>query len=318
LYDALIAGAGPAGASAALILGRARRSVLVCDDGTPRNETAVEMHGFIGREGSSPVEFLTVARDALAPYETIELRNCTLSGVVAEDGLIRAMAGDQVVTARSIVLATGMMEQLPGIRGLSDWWGRAIFSCPYCDGWEVRDRRIAIYGEPKNIASLAQELYQWSRSITICGFVSAACTPQEREWLEASGVETRPAPIVAVEGSGQALSAVLLEDGERVPCEALFLCVPLVQQSPLAVQLGCTLSHSGRIVVDAEQRTSVPRVYAAGDTCGRIHQIAAAVASGASAGIAVNDDLTEEDARVLIETKAAGARRQKVPVLHET
>jgi thioredoxin reductase len=303
MFDAVIVGAGPAGLSAALVLGRARRRVLLCDAGSQRNAVAAEMHGFLSRDGMPPLELLAEASKQLLTYPTVE----TCREKVVQ---IRSLAGgfgvefaDRSVSARRIILATGMIEELPAIPGLRERWGQSIFSCPYCDGWEMRDRTIAIAGDGQDLVPLAQELFQWSRQLTICGLDCSQCSPEQRVWLRETGISTFASPIAALHGDG-ALT-VQLEGGDSFPCDALFLCVPLVQHSHLASELGCAMTSRGRIEVNADQQTSVPGIYSAGDATSHIHQVVTAAAGGTAAGISVNNDLCAEDVRGILAAVAA-------------
>jgi thioredoxin reductase len=297
-FDVAVIGAGPAGLSAALVLGRARRRVVVCDAGSPRNATAVEMHGLLSRDGMPPAHLLAEGRAQLQRYSSVELALTPSASVEPSGDHFAVDVGDNQVRARRVILATGMIEALPALPGLRERWGTSVFSCPYCDGWEVRDRPLAIAGDRDDLVPLAQELSQWSRDLTIYGCDLDACSAQEQAWIRAAGVVTRASRIVALEGA--AAPTLRLASGERAGCDALFLCVPLVQRSPLAAKLGCALTHTGRIEVNRDQRTSVAGVYAAGDASGHVHQVVTAAASGAMAGMSVNDDLSAEDNRNLI------------------
>ena len=304
MFDAVIVGAGPAGLSAALVLGRARRRVLLCDAGSQRNAVAAEMHGFLSRDGMPPLELLAEASKQLLTYPTVETcREKVVQIWSLVDGFAVEFA-DHSVSARRIVLATGMIEDLPAIPGLRERWGRSVFSCPYCDGWEMRDRAIAIAGDGQDLVPLAQELYQWSHQLTMCGLDSSKCSPDQQAWIRETGTSTFASPIAAIDGD--ASLTVQLESGDTFSSDALFICVPLVQHSQLAADLGCAMTSRGRIEVNADQQTSVPGIYSAGDATSRIHQVVTAAAGGTVAGISVNDDLSAQDVRDVIA--AAGVR----------
>lgn len=192
-----------------------------------------------------------------------------------------------------------MVEELPAYPGLRERWSRLVFSCPYCDGWEVRDRPLAIAGDSKDLVPLAQELYQWSQRLTICGLDPSACTSEERAWIRQTGVSTKPSAISALEEPDLTIK---LHDGEALLCSALFLCVPLVQRSDLGAHLGCATSPRGRLETNAEQQTSIEGVYAAGDASTHIHQVVTAAASGTVGGVAVNNALCAEDVRAVLES----------------
>lgn len=293
MFDAVIVGAGPSGLSAGLLLSRARRKVLVCNAGRQRNAPAAETHGFLSRDGTPPLELLAEASKQLQRYPTVEIAEGSVTQIhKAADGFTFELEGRNL-HARRVILATGMVEQLPPIPGLRERWGHSVFSCPYCDGWEVRDRPLAIGGESKGLVPLAQELYQWSRQLTLCGFEGSMCSPHELAWIRKTGTATEASRIAALDGTPKL--TVRLENGELLSSDALFLCVPLVQRSHLVSDLGCTTTPHGRIVVDEDQQTSVPGVYAAGDATAHIHQVVTAAATGTIAAIAVNNALTAED-----------------------
>jgi len=256
------------------------------------------MHGFLSRDGTPPEQLLTEASEQLLRYPSVKICRKSVSQIESIGGRFRAVCGDDLATARRVILATGMIDDLPSIPGLRERWGHSIFSCPYCDGWEVRDGAIAIAGDAEDLVPLAQELYQWSRRLTICGLDASNCGLQERIWIREAGVAINASSIIEVGGS--AGLTVFLESGEVLPFDALFLCRPLRQHSNLASAIGCALTPGGRLWVDADQMTSVPGVYAAGDACSHIHQVVTAAASGAVAAISVNTDLGAEDVRNVI------------------
>src|SRR5436190_23416516 len=168
-YDAVVVGAGPAGLSAALLLGRCRRQVLICDDGHPRNAMAHGLHGFLTRDGIRPAELLQIARQQLEPYDTVKSREARVIDASAVDGGFDLTLHDGTsIRCRKLLLATGVTDVLPPIPGFGDFYGRSAFHCPYCDGWEMRDQPIAVYGSGKEGTGLALELTIWSRDLVVC------------------------------------------------------------------------------------------------------------------------------------------------------
>lgn len=296
MHDVAIVGAGASGLSAALVLGRARRDVVLFDDGKPRNASATEMHGFIGLDGASPQQLLERARRELQSYPSVALMTGTVASLAREDDAfaIELERGERF-RARRTILATGMSDVLPEVPGLAEHWGRGVFVCPYCDGWEVRDRRLVAYGKADDAVGLAQELYRWSTSVVALACGGETSGPQ-RAWLAAAGVELHVAELAGVEGDGAHLTAVVPASGERIACDALFLSVDLRQSSDLGARLGCAFERNGAFRVDDRNRTTVSGVYAVGDAVTHFHQVIIAAASGARTAICVNDDLTVEDA----------------------
>ncbi len=199
--------------------------------------------------------------------------------------------GERVHASR-LVIATGMRDKLPEIDGLDGCWGRSAFVCPYCDGWEVRDRPIAVWGNTRSGVGLARELFQWSRDIVVCADVATPITEDDREWLSVNGIRVKQSPIRRLHARDGSLQDIEFDDGESLAREALFLNTTLMQCCDLAETLGCRLTERGHIDVDVEYHTSIPGVYAVGDAVNHLHQIAFAVASGARAAIALNNELT--------------------------
>ena len=313
--DVAIVGAGAAGLNAALVLGRARRSVVVFDDERQRNTVADAMHGFIAHDGLTPDEFLRIGRDELRRYETVTLVNGRVVRIARSDtrSLGLALENGQAFSARRILLATGLTDALPPIERLNAFWGTSAFVCPYCDAWEVRDRRIVVCGDPAFVVGLAQELYQWSADVAVAG-VPDLLPAEEADWLRATGVRTTSALVRAAYGRNGEIAEVELDDGSRLPCDALFLAAKLHQHSQIARQLGCELTSDEHIRVDERNRTSVPGVYAAGDATTKHHQVVIAAASGARAAICINDDLTCEDVAEIVRlerTRRASSASQR-------
>jgi thioredoxin reductase len=233
MYDVIIVGAGPAGLSAALMLGRARRSVLVCDTGRPRNAASQAIHGYLTRDGISPKEFLARARSDLKPYDTVELRDAEVVAAEcqADSRFLVTLANGEQARSRKLLLATGVIDKLPDIEGLAELYGRSVFHCPYCDGWEVRDQPIAVYGNGERGAGLSLELTVWSRDLVLCTDGPAAIDDTERKRLEHNGITVREERVARLEGTAGILEHVVLAGGERLPRRALFFATGQVHRS---------------------------------------------------------------------------------------
>ena len=301
VFDAVVIGAGPAGLNAALVLGRARRRVLVIDGGEPRNAASHAMHGFLSRDGLDPAELRRIGRMQLEPYPDAELA----AGVVGEVQIagnrfeVTSSLGDPVV-ARKLLLAVGIRDELPQIAGFAPLYGNSAFHCPYCDGWEVRDQSIAVLSEEPGGLRLALLLLAWSRDVLLCTNGGWQPTTEQAEHLARVGVGLRQERIVRLEETSGQLDQIVFEGGSSVKRQVLFFHGPVRLSSSLPERLGCALTDSGRIEVDEAGRTSISGVYAAGDAARRsaeypATQVILAAASGALAAIALHQELMYEE-----------------------
>jgi thioredoxin reductase len=295
IYDCIIVGGGPAGLSAALMLGRCRRRVLLCDTGEPRNARAREIHAYLTRDGIAPAEFLRLARAELGRYGTIECRELEIVDACREGGRFRALGGDGTrLEARKLLLATGVADQLPEIAGLQELYGSSVHHCPFCDAWEWRDRPLAAYGCDDQGPGLALSLTTWSDDILLCTGGSPV-SEQWRERLREAGIGMREEPILRLEGAEGMLRRIVFEDGEPEPRRALFLSCGQRQRSPLAERLGCRFTDRGAVDTGKCEATNVPGLYVAGDASREAQFVVVAGAEGAEAGMAIHRALAEED-----------------------
>ena len=296
MYDVIIVGAGPAGLSAALMLGRSRRRVLVCDSGHPRNAASRAMHGYLTRDGMSPREFLAVAREQLRRYETVELRDVEVREAAcrpdARFHVTLADGGEH--TARKLLIATGVADNLPDIAGFRELYGRSVFHCPYCDGWEVRDRPLAIYGRGARGLGLSLELTGWSRDLVLCTDGPCEIDDEGLARLARNGIALRQDRIVRLEGA-DALERVVFATGDPLPRHALFFTTGQTQQSQLALGLGCEVNEKGTVRTGKYESTHLPGLYVAGDASRAVQWVVVAAAEGAEAAFAINTDLLKED-----------------------
>jgi thioredoxin reductase len=301
-YDVVVVGGGPAGLAAALFLGRCRRRVLVVDDGQPRNARSRALHGFPTRDGIDPLELLRLTRVEVERYG-VQVRNGRVVAAhhaqpgTAAAGFQVAVESGEVFHCRRLLLATGVQDVLPEIDGMLTWYGRGVFHCPYCDAWEVRDRRLVAFGALPGSAKLALGLLSWSSDVTLCTSGVELRRPQ-RKRLEQKGVRVVTGPVVRLEGGegeGGVLEAVVLGSGERVPADAVFLSIERVQHSDLPERLGCHMDGKGRVRVRGGQQTGVKGIYLAGDAAGDVQFAVMSAAEGARAAVAIHRDLQKED-----------------------
>lgn len=299
-FDVIIVGAGPAGLSAALMLGRCRRRVLVCDAGKPRNAASHGLHLFLTRDGIDPAEFLSIAREQLQPYETVQLRHAKVTDAVRlGDGFRIALKvthgpTEAQITSRKLLLATGVVDTLPEIDGLPAFYGTSVFHCPYCDGWEMRDQPLAVYGQGENGVGLALELSFWSRDVTLCTNGSAELTEDELERLSRRKIGLRQEKIKRLKGN-EALETIVFENGEPLAVRGMFFSTGHRQGSDLAAKLGCKFTSEGCVDAGEYEITSVPGVYIAGDASRFAQFVIVAASEGAQAALAINKGLMREE-----------------------
>jgi len=295
IFDAAVVGGGPAGLSAALTLGRGRWRVAVIDAGEPRNTPAAAAHNLFTRDGTPPLQLLAIAREQLRPYTTVELRAGRAVDAHAVDGGFRVLLRDgSTVGARRVLLATGVVDILPEIPGFRELWGKSVFHCPFCHGWEVRGQPLALLGRGETGKELSRLLTRWSGDLVLLTDGPAELSGAGRAELAALGVGLREERVLRLEPDGHGIAAVL-EGGGRVVRGALYARPPQRQASDLAARLGCTLTEDGMVQVDALGATTVPGVHAAGDLVSRMQQVALAAAGGLAAAQGVHHSLAAED-----------------------
>lgn len=301
-YDVVIVGGGAAGLSAALVLGRARRRVLVVDAGAPRNAPAAHMQGFISRDGTPPAELLRTARAEVRGYGVDIVADRVIE--VASGFALRLQNGRRV-TARQVLLATGAVDVLPDLPGARERWGRDFLHCPYCHGWEVRDQRIGVLGTSPGSVEHAHLLRQWSDDIAFF-LHDTEVTPDALAALEARGVTVFDARVERLVVVGDRLRAVQLDDGRSIARDVLFIRPALRPHTDgLATALGCEVDEAGLLRVDAAGRTSVPGVWAAGNASNPRAQVITAAGEGSAVAIALNNVLVQHDVAATATSVAA-------------
>ena len=287
-WDCIVVGGGAAGLSAALVLGRARRRTLVIDAGRQSNRPAEGVGGLLGHDGRPPAELYALGAEQIAAYPSVEIRPGEVrSGARDGGGFTLELSDGTTERGRRVLLATGMDYRYPELPGIAERWGRAVFHCPFCHGWEVRERPLAVLDRGADGARRALLLRAWSDDVTLLANGPAELEPADAASLRAAGVEVDERRVTGLVGPGTSLSAVVLEDGER-PCGGLLVPVTLHQLSPLARQLGAEYSEkppmtTEAIAVDGTFATSVDGLFAAGDVIAAMPSVATAVAQGSAA-----------------------------------
>ena len=298
-YDAVIVGGGPAGLSAALVLGRCRRRVLLCDSGRPRNAAAREIHGFLTRDGVAPAELRRIARRQLEPYGVELVRGEATGARRTKGGFTVALAGARKVRTRTLLLATGVVDRLPAVEGLAALYGRRVFHCPYCDGWEARGRPLAVYGRGKSGVGLALSLLTWSGDVALVTDGPSRLSASLEERLARRGIPVLTGKIARLEERARGFDVVFAK-GRRVARGALFFSTGQVHSCDLPRRLGCRFTRKGAIRTDRFERTGVPGLYVAGDASRDVQLAIVAAAEGAKAAIAINRELQDEEGLSLV------------------
>lgn len=295
-FDVIIVGAGPAGLSAALILGRCRRRVLVCDSGQHRNAASHRLNGFFTRDGIEPAELLRIGREQLRAYDNVTLWDAEITDASRVGHRFEAVVNNFVrLSARKLLLATGVVDRLPKVEGIASLYGRSVFHCPYCDGWEVRDKPLAIYGKGEDGKGLSLELTAWSRDLVLCTDGPSELSHDDLERLARHGIRVCQEPVANLEGTDGVLDRIVFSNGDSLQRRALFFSTGQDQRSDLAARLGCEFTDHGDVKTGEYETTNVPGLYVAGDASRRVQLVIVAAAEGAQAAFAINTALLEED-----------------------
>ena len=316
-YDVVVVGGGAAGLSGAVALTRARRSVLVVDAGKPRNAPAGHVHNYLGREGTPPADLLAAGRAELAGYGGEVVTDTAVAAERVDGGLRVTLAGGRSVRARRLLVATGLVDELPDVPGLAPRWGRDVLHCPYCHGYEVRDRAIGVLATGPTAVHQTLLFRQLSDDVTLFLHTAPDLAADEREQLAALGVAVVEGEVAAVEVADDRLTGLRLRSGEVVPREAVVVAPRFVARAEVLTSLGVDAVEqemAGVVVgtavpADPMGATAVPGVWVAGNVAEMRAQVVSSAAAGLNAGAAINADLVAEDAR-----RAVAARRAEAAV----
>ena len=316
-YEVIIIGGGAAGLSAALVLSRARRRVAVIDAGEPRNARAAHVHGFLSREGTPPADLLVAGRAEVTSYGGVLLQARAVDVEQEADAGFRVVlaggAGRTEVTARRLVLATGLRDELPDIPGVPECFGRDVLHCPYCHGYEVRDRRLGVIGGSPNSMHQVQIVRQWSKDLVFFAHTGEVAA-DERERLEARGIAVVEGTVRRLAMDGETLRGVELAGGSVIERDAVFVAPRFVPNGELLSKLGCAVDDGGWAAVDEMGRTSVPGVWVAGNVANPFAQVITAAAEGSAAAARVNADLIDEEFGDAVDAARRGRAVERSPL----
>jgi thioredoxin reductase len=298
--DVVIIGGGAAGLSAALVLGRARRRVAVIDSGQPRNAPAAHMQGFLSRDGMPPAELLAAGRAEVTGYGVQLVEDRVLD---VRPGFTVTLVSGRTLTARRMLIATGVSDELPDVDGVRERWGKDLLHCPYCHGWEVRDQPLGVLGSIPGSVQHALLVRQWSDDVIFFAH-TYELTDDERRQLDARGIRIESGTVTKLVVEDDQLRGVALADGRVVQRAAVFVRPGNVPHNDgLVGALGCDTNDAGFMTVDATGRTSNPGVWAAGNVVDPRAQVITAAGAGSAAAIAINADLVEDDVQRALQAE---------------
>ncbi|MBZ4189459.1 NAD(P)/FAD-dependent oxidoreductase [Niabella beijingensis] len=294
-FDVIIIGGSYAGLSAAMALGRSLKKVLILDSGTPCNATTPHSHNFLTQDGKPPAEIATRARQQVEQYPTVLFQTDPATAADSSGSRFRiTTASGRHYEGRKLIFAAGIRDLLPAIKGVADCWGRSVIHCPYCHGYEYRDHKTGILANGAAALHLAALVRNLTGDLILLTNGTPEFTEEELQRLQQHGIPVRQTEIAELEHAEGQLQQVVFKDGSKIPLQALYARVPFEQQTPLAAALGCAFTEQGYIMVDATQKTTVPGIFACGDTASPMRSVANAVAGGNLAGAMANNDLSQE------------------------
>ncbi|MGE8139983.1 NAD(P)/FAD-dependent oxidoreductase [Bacillus safensis] len=295
LLDCAIIGGGPAGLSAALVVGRGRKQVIVFDDELPRNRVTQESHGFITNDGMTPFEIRRAGEADLQKYPNIKIKRSRIVDIQKKEERFTLLTheGDRF-EAKKIILATGLQDILPEIEGIHDVYGKTLFSCPFCDGWELKDKALALIAENQRALHMAKLLSNWTKDLIVFtnGHVLAE---EDKVLLTAHSIQVIDVPIVSIDHDNGQLRSLQLANGEIVKREGGFVASEFKQSAPFAEKLGCKMTKNAGIETDILGRTTVSGIFACGDNLGGPAQLVLAAAAGSQTGMGVIHEIVQEE-----------------------
>ncbi|MEP7229740.1 MAG: NAD(P)/FAD-dependent oxidoreductase [Ginsengibacter sp.] len=296
LFDVIIIGGGPAGLNAAVVLGRCNRKVLLFDHGKQRNRYSHGMHNYLTRDDITPTKFLQISKNELRKYGVKVLRAEVKHAKKDEDGNFVIMdLKEKTYYSKKLILATGLTDNLPEIKGINKFYGKSIYHCPYCDGWENNHKTIGVYSKSRNGVDVALTLTAWSSTITLYTDGKKYLTKKDKDLLAKKSINVINEPIDSFEGKGSELKNIVFANGDKSFCEALFFSNGYSVQCHLVESLGCKVNENNIAITNKSQQTNITGLYAAGDISKDVHFVVVAAAEGAKAAVYINKELMEEE-----------------------
>ncbi|WP_163580728.1 NAD(P)/FAD-dependent oxidoreductase [Gracilibacillus saliphilus] len=296
LLDCVIIGGGPSGLNAALVLARAKKNIILFDENKPRNAVTHKSHGFITRDGIKPSEFKRIAKQDLAKYPNLSVENQRVINIKKENESFIIYTDDgSSYRSRKVILATGLQDVLPEIAGIHEFYGTSLFICPFCDGWELKDRRLVVIAENDRAMHLTKMVSNWSSDLVVCTNGKQVFSEEEKQLLQNKNIQIVESEIEALHGEKGYLQKVKFINGMEIEREGGFVVSELKQTSTLAESLGCSITEMGGIETDDFGRTNIDGIYASGDTTFSMPQLIIAASEGSKVAAGVVSDLINED-----------------------
>ena len=295
ILDCIIVGGGPAGLNAAVVLGRCRRKVVMFDSATYRNQYSHGMHNYLTRDDILPVDFLKIAREEVNKYGVEMINRKVVNARKNSEGYFDVKDDEgKIYHSKKLLIATGLWDNVPDIPGFKELYGKSVHHCPYCDGWEVRDKELGVYARNKNGFELAIALKGWSDKVTYYADGKNKLKPVEVETLALNEIPIISYPIERLQAENDQLKSIIFKNGDSRKCDALFFVNGFKQQCDLVETFGCNITKKGVVLTNRFQQTNIEGLYVAGDAAKDMHLVVVAAAEGARAGVIINKELQKE------------------------